>query len=99
VSLGGFQPVQVLLAVLVGDPAVASAVFTTIRDADPTAELVDVIAGDARCTRLAHLLDEIKRRAPADSRALDLSAFKTWGPRLTRYSFHSLGLETTDMDE
>ncbi|HEU5352924.1 MAG TPA: P-loop NTPase fold protein [Actinocrinis sp.] len=89
VDTGTYQTVQILLAVLVGEPTVASAVFTAIRDAAPDTDIVDVVeAAGPRCATLARVLRETKSTAALPGDALDISAFKTWCPRLTRYSFH-----------
>ena len=93
IGSGGYQPVQILLAVLVGTPVAVPAVFAAVRAAAPDADIVAVVRGaggpaPAVCARIADVLAEVRQATPAAG--LDTAAFQGWCPRLTRYSFHTL---------
>ena len=89
VDAGEYHTVQILLAVLVGEPTVASAVFTAIRDAAADSDIIDVVsAAGSGCANIARVLRETKSAVAPSGDALAMSVFKTWCPRLTRYSFH-----------
>ncbi len=95
---GGYQVVQVLLAILVGSPDAAPAIFAAIRaaapdtDTDTDVDVVSVVrgAGPAACTRIAAVIDGILRAAPEAVAAI--GAYQRWCPVLARYSFHTRSL-------
>ncbi|WP_239153069.1 P-loop NTPase fold protein, partial [Virgisporangium aurantiacum] len=90
---GTYRVVQLLLAVLVGAPAQAAAVFTTIRDADPDDDLVTVLSTDDTNpvpTKLAHLIATARQQHPSWTGTAAL--FQPWCPELARYSFHTRDL-------
>jgi WD40 repeat protein len=89
---GGYQVVQVLLAVMVGTPDAAPAIFTAIRDAPRDADIAGVVrgAGPAACTRIAGVIDGIRRVTPGA--VADIRAYQRWCPTLARYSFHTRSL-------
>ncbi|HEU5267957.1 MAG TPA: P-loop NTPase fold protein, partial [Jatrophihabitans sp.] len=91
VESGEYRAVQILLAVLVGTPAGARGVFAALRDAAPDADVVEVVRGVGEVgTRLADLLVDVRKTSPEIE--LRLATFRTWCPRLARYSFHTLGM-------
>jgi WD40 repeat protein len=89
---GGYQVVQILLAVLVGSPDAAPAIFAAIRAAPGDADIADVVrgAGPAAGTRIAEFIDGIRRAAP--EAVADIQAYQRWCPTLARYSFHTRSL-------
>ena len=95
---GGHQCVQVLLAVLVGSPAVVPEVFAALRAAPDDADPVEVVraagaVSAGECGRIADVLAAVRGAAP-DAR-LDLAVLRSWVPELTRYSFHTLPRSTS----
>jgi WD40 repeat protein len=95
IESGGYQPVQILLAVLVSTPELVPGVFAAIRTAAPGADLIALVRGartpDPRaCARIADLLARLRRDVP--DLVLDPAAFRDWCPQLARYSFHTLAL-------
>lgn len=93
IGLGGYQVVQILLAVLVGSPEAAPGIFTAIRDAPRDADVIGVIDGaGAAGRRAAEFIAGIRREAPgspAVDAAQDIRAYQTWCPALARYSFYT----------
>lgn len=89
---GGYEVVQILLAVLVGSPDTAPAIFTAIRAAAPDADIVSVVrdAGPAAGTWIAEIIDGIRRVTP--EAVADIQAYQRWCPTLARYSFHTRSL-------
>jgi hypothetical protein len=89
---GGYQVVQILLAVLVGSPDAAPAIFAAIRAAPGDADIADVVrgAGPAAGTRIAEFIDGIRQATP--EAVADIQAYQRWCPTLARYSFHTRSL-------
>ena len=92
IGLGGYQVVQILLAILVGAPDAAPAIFTAIRGAAYDADIVSVVrgAGPAAGQRIAEFIDGI--RPDASEAVTDLRVYQRWCPALARYSFHTRSL-------
>jgi WD40 repeat protein len=91
ISPGGCQVVQVLLAVLVGTPAAAPAIFTAIRAAPGDADIVSVLRATGPAgARTAEFLHGIRRATP--EAIADIAAYQGWCPTLARYSFHTRSL-------
>ena len=93
-----YQPVQVLLALLVGAPRDARTILAAILDAPADRTLVDLLRADdapdggpaweavaATRRRLADLLDTL---GPDLAEAV-VAGYQTWTPRIARYSFHT----------
>ena len=89
IGLGGYQVVQILLAILVGTPDVAHAIFSAIRAAACDADIVGVVrgAGPAASLRIAEFIDGISDAAP--QAVEDIRIYQRWCPRLARYSFYT----------
>jgi len=92
IGLGGYQVVQILLAVLVGTPDAAPAIFTAIRAATFDADIVTVIrgAGPAASPRIAAFIEGIRHAAP--QAVADIRVYQRWCPTLARYSFYTRSL-------
>jgi WD40 repeat protein len=92
IGLGGYQVVQILLAVLVGTPDAAPAIFTAIRSAAYDADIVNVVhaADPASGPRVAGLISGI--RPQAHEAVADIRAYQRWCPELARYSFYTRSL-------
>jgi hypothetical protein len=93
---GEFQVVQILLAILVGRPALAQRVFEEIMAAPADSDIRTLLAkpaaestianGMGACARISAVLDQ----AVADlSLRTGAAAYQPWCPRLARYSFHT----------
>jgi hypothetical protein len=101
-----YRTVQILLAILVGEPATAATVFAAIRAAKPSTNVIIAVreagpsapdvqgtSSAAACARVADLLVPILDPLP-DKRA-EAAVFQPWCPQLARYSFHTLSLGGT----
>ena len=106
---GGFQVVQILLAILAGHPVFAEKVFSKILDVDDgpgdsddvdLAAIVDMVGdkGDkAHSFGIIHsFLLEIKKEAPI---AASMSQCRYWCPRLARFSFYTRDLARAGVQE
>jgi hypothetical protein len=84
--------VQILLAVLVGTPDAAPAIFTAIRSAAYDADIVNVVhaADPTSGPRVAGLISGI--RPQAHEAVTDIRAYQRWCPELARYSFYTRSL-------
>jgi hypothetical protein len=96
VGSGGYRVVQILLAILVGAPDDASALFAAIRDAAHDATIVETLrdashAADAtvsgRRARIVEVIEDILTTAP--EAATGIGTYQLWCPTLARYSFHT----------
>jgi len=89
---GVHQAVQILLAVLVGRPRHAQALFEYIYSAPPTAKISTILrdssAGDASGTFLADLIEQIHAEIPM---VMEVGAYQQWCPKLARFSFYTRG--------
>jgi WD40 repeat protein len=87
-----YQVVQILLAILVGTPDAAPAIFTALRDAAPDSDVVRVVrAADGTAgPRVAEFISDVRPRPPEG--ATDVPAYQRWCPRLARYSFYTRSL-------
>jgi hypothetical protein len=89
--------VQILLAVLVGSPDAAPAVFTAIRDAERDADIVAVVGGtgSAAGQRIAEFIHGTRQETPAAEAAeaaTDVRVYQRWCSVLARYSFYTRSL-------
>jgi WD40 repeat protein len=85
---GDYQVVQILLALLVGAPATAPAVFTAIRDAEPDAPVAEVVrraVGNGK-TAIAEVMDGLLATAETGR---TVGTFQPWCSALARYSFRT----------
>ena len=88
-----YQFVQILLAILVGSPAMAQRVFKEIMAAPADSDIRTVLGkiaaadgGAGAYTRISAVLDQ----AVTDvSLRTEAAAYQPWCPRLARYSFHT----------
>jgi WD40 repeat protein len=92
IGLGGYQVVQILLAVLVGAPDAAPVIFTAIRAAACDADVVNVVRGadSTAGPRIAEFVDGIRDAAP--QAVADIRVYQQWCPTLARYSFYTRSL-------
>jgi hypothetical protein len=98
---GTYRTVQLLLAILVGAPTQARAIFTTILHADPDTALTDVIntgqPDDPIRAHISQILASTTADHPTET-GRQAGAFQPWIPRLARYSFHTRDLTTWTPD-
>jgi hypothetical protein len=88
-----YKFVQILLAILVGSPAMAQRVFKEIMAAPADSDIRKVLGkiaaadgGTGAYTRISAVLDQ----AVTDvSLRTEAAAYQSWCPRLARYSFHT----------
>jgi hypothetical protein len=92
-----YRRVQILLAILVGSPAVAPAVFASIRAAGADEVLIDTVrsggpgTGNAPHPARVQVADRLERILGAlQDEPVHVAAFQPWCGRLERYSFHTL---------
>jgi len=92
-----YRRVQILLAILVGSPAVAPAVFASIRAAGSGGVLIEAVrgggpgAGDAPNPAREQVADRLERIfGSLQDEPVHVAAFQPWCARLERYSFHTL---------
>jgi len=88
-----YQFVQILLAILVGSPAMAQWVFKEIMAAPADTDIRTVLrniatadGGAGAYTRISAVLDQA---ATDVSLRTEAAAYQPWCPRLARYSFHT----------
>lgn len=96
------QPVQLLLALLVGTPNDARVILTAILAAEPADDLIKLLGadttpgvgnGDWTATeqtrqRLVDLLERLRVDAPAPTFPTVVT-YQRWCPKIARYSFHT----------
>ncbi len=86
-----YRRVQILLAILVGEPAAAPAVFAAIRAAQPGEPLFTAVREgrpEAVCRAVAGKLWQIL--GSWSDEPVEAAAFQRWCALLERYSFHTL---------
>ena len=91
---GQYQVVQILLAVLVGNPAAAQRIFRELMAARPESDILTIFAkaGAADfpeshlCARISTELVKISENTPLMTAT---SEYQRWCPTLARYSFHT----------
>ena len=92
--------VQILLAILVGSPAMAQRVFKEIMAAPADSDIRTVLGkiaaadgGAGAYTRISAVLDQavaVLDQAVTDvSLRTEAAAYQSWCPRLARFSFHT----------
>jgi hypothetical protein len=91
ISSGDYRAVQILLAVLVGTPQQAPALFAALLAADADDDLFDVLHRAAEDVLVAAALVGILPGEPKTT-GLTAGAFQGWCARLARYSFHTIPL-------
>ncbi|MBB4791942.1 KAP family P-loop NTPase fold protein [Streptomyces nodosus] len=87
---GEHQVVQILLALLVGRPEQASALFKYILAAAPTEKITDVLRNSPPQATIGHKAAEVLDSITGNTEVwLDVAAYQRWCPVLARYSFYT----------
>ena len=83
-----YRAAALLLAVLVGAPAVAERLLSAIHDAGPDDKLMSVLTSlDPQAP--ARLTSTVERLSEDPGLPADIAAYQRWAPELARYSFHT----------
>jgi WD40 repeat protein len=89
IGLGGYKVVQIALAILVGVPDAAPAIFTAVGAAPTDADIVDVVraAEPNAGPQVAGFINDIRSQSP--EAVTDIRVYQRWCPALARYSFYT----------
>jgi hypothetical protein len=98
-----YQPLQLLLALLVGIPHDARIILTAILAAEPTDDFIKLLGADTTPSvsnkdwttteqtrrRLTDLLESLRVEMSAAPPPTAIEAYQQWCPEIARYSFHT----------
>ncbi|MER5472485.1 P-loop NTPase fold protein [Streptomyces sp. NPDC002685] len=90
---GEHQAVQILLALLVGSPDQAAAVFRRILETSSTSKITEALRGlPADVPAGVQVADLIERLSTARTVIMDTAVYQQWCPKLARFSFYTRNL-------